>query len=86
MDLYERAKIGTKVKVRTLDESLELEGPYMEDAWGRAVPDTPENRAQLELDLPIVEQQRAEREALLEADPSMAEHVSENLNPPPGHP
>lgn len=44
MELYERVKMGAKIKVRTLDESLELEGPYMDDAFGRAVPDTPENQ------------------------------------------
>ncbi|MEO8242603.1 MAG: L,D-transpeptidase [bacterium] len=46
IDLYERVHIGTKIKVRTLDESLALEGPYMDDAYGRAVPDTPENQEQ----------------------------------------
>ena len=39
--------MGTKVKVRTLDESLAVEGPYMDDAYGRVVPDTPENRERL---------------------------------------
>lgn len=84
--LYDQVDIGAKVKVRSLEESLELEGPYMDDAWGRAVPDTPENRAQLELDLPILEQQKAERAALLEADPSLALSESESFEPPPGHP
>lgn len=51
MDLYERVDYGTHVKVRTLDESLAIEGPYMDDAWGRAVPDTPENQAQKADDL-----------------------------------
>ena len=45
IDLYGRVKMGAKVKVRSYDESLALEGPYMEDAYGRAVPDTPENQA-----------------------------------------
>lgn len=45
IDLYSRVKIGAKVKVRSYDESLAMEGPYMEDAYGRAVPDTPENQA-----------------------------------------
>lgn len=45
MDLFERVKIGAKVKVRSYDESLAMEGPYMQDAYGRAVPDTPENQA-----------------------------------------
>ena len=46
MDLYNRIDTGAPVKVRTLDESLALEGPYMDDAYGRAVPDTPENQEQ----------------------------------------
>ena len=86
IQLYDRVEIGTKVKVRSLDESLELEGPYMDDAWGRAVPDTAENRAQLELDLPILEQQKADRMAALDADPSLASSESESFEPPPGHP
>ena len=45
IDLFNRTDTGAKVKVRTLDESLALEGPYMDDAYGRAVPDTPENQA-----------------------------------------
>lgn len=44
IELYDRVKIGAKVKVRTMEESLAMEGPYMEDAFGRAVPDTPENQ------------------------------------------
>ena len=46
IDLYNRVDNGTKVRVRTLDESIELEGVYMDDAYGRAVLDTPENQAQ----------------------------------------
>lgn len=45
IELFERVKIGAKVKVRTLEESVAAEGPYMDDAYGRAVPDTPENQA-----------------------------------------
>ena len=48
--LFEQADIGNRVVVRTLEQSLAAEGPYMDDAYGRAVPDTPENRAQLEAD------------------------------------
>ncbi len=42
---------GTPVKVRSLEESLALEGPWMDDINGNAVPDTPANRARLEKDL-----------------------------------
>ena len=45
MDLFSRVKMGAKVKVRSFDESLAMEGAFMEDAYGRAVPDTPENQA-----------------------------------------
>lgn len=48
--LFENAEIGDRIVVRTLEQSLAAEGPYMDDAYGRAVPDTPENRAQLEAD------------------------------------
>ena len=85
IELYDRVEIGAKVKVRTLDESIEMEGPYMDDAWGRAVPDTPENRAQLDLDLPILEQQKADRAAALDSDPSLAGSESESYEPPSGH-
>ena len=60
LDLYARADVGATVKVRTLDESLALEGPYMDDAWGRAVPETPENIARRERDLPLVAAEEAE--------------------------
>ena len=72
IDLYDRVEVGDTIIVRTLDESLALEGPYMDDAWGRAVPDTPENRAQLERDLPI-----AAAEAQAEADALAAAAVAE---------
>jgi lipoprotein-anchoring transpeptidase ErfK/SrfK len=47
MDLFNKAPVGATVRVRTLDESLAIEGPYMDDAYGRVVPDTPENRERL---------------------------------------
>jgi hypothetical protein len=55
-------KIGAKVKVRTLEESLEAEGPYMDDAWGRAVPDTPENEAQKAKDAELILAEQAMEE------------------------
>ena len=64
MDLYDRVDMGTRVKVRSLEESLAIEGPYMDDAWGRAVPETPENIAQKPLDEQMmVEQEAAKAEA-----------------------
>jgi hypothetical protein len=44
-----------------LDESLAIEGPYMDDAWGRAVPETPENIAQRDKDALTITQQDAEK-------------------------
>jgi len=68
IDLFENVKTGTHVKVRSKDESLELEGPYMDDAWGLAVPETPENIAQKEKDLIAkAEQEAAEAKAAEEA-------------------
>lgn len=70
LDLYERAGNGTNVRVRTEAESLELEGPQMDDAWGRAVPETPENIAKKERDLAAIaaaEKAEAERKAKAEA-------------------
>ena len=64
IDLYDRIDLGTRVKVRSLDESLAIEGPYMDDAYGRAVPETPENIAQKPLDEQrMVEQEAAKVEA-----------------------
>ena len=45
IQLFDRVDIGAKVKVRTFEESLAADGPYMDDAYGRAVRDTPENQA-----------------------------------------
>lgn len=70
IDLYERVKMGTLVKVRSLEESVKIEGPYMDDAWGRAVPETPENIAQKPIDAQkIIDQQAAkDAEAAVEAE------------------
>ncbi len=42
IDLYNRVPTGTPVRVRSYEESLAAEGPYIDDANGNAVPDTPE--------------------------------------------
>ncbi len=49
--LFDMVAPGTLVKVRTLEESVALEGPWMNDINGNAVPDTPENRARLEREM-----------------------------------
>lgn len=67
IDLFNRVSSGDKVVVRTLEESLALEGPFMDDAYGRAVPDTPENHAQFEVDKAAIaeaEAAKAEEERL----------------------
>ena len=46
--LFNQTQPGALVKVRSLDESLAMEGTWMNDIHGNAVPDTPENRAALE--------------------------------------
>ncbi len=51
IDLYNRVPVGTFVTVRTLEQSVAMEGPFMDDAFGRAVPATPENMAKKERDL-----------------------------------
>ncbi len=66
--LYDRVKMGATVKVRSLDESVELEGPYMDDAYGRAVPDTPENQAQKLLDAAAIAKMEAENPELAAYD------------------
>lgn len=38
IDLYGRVKLGTTVKVRSLEESLAVDGKFMDDAHGRAIP------------------------------------------------
>jgi L,D-transpeptidase catalytic domain len=59
IDLYNKVPNGTRVKVRSEAESLALEGPMMESAFGHLVPATPENIAQKEKDLIAIEKQAA---------------------------
>ena len=79
IDLYDRINIGAKVKVRSLDESVELEGPYMDDAYGRAVPDTPENQAQKVKDMETIAKMEAANPELAAYDAAAraAEHATE---------
>ena len=42
IDLFNRVPTGTPVRVRSLEESLAAEGPYINDADGNAVPETPD--------------------------------------------
>jgi lipoprotein-anchoring transpeptidase ErfK/SrfK len=57
IDLYTRVPNGTRVKVRSEAESLAAEGPQMSDAYGRLVPETPENIAKKEADLALIAKQ-----------------------------
>lgn len=59
IDLYNRVPEGTRVKVRTEAESLALEGPQMLNAYGRMVPETPENLAKKEKELAALAKQEA---------------------------
>lgn len=64
IELYDKVDLGARVKVRSLEESLAIEGPYMDDAYGRAVADTPENEAQKQKDIvTIAEEEKAKAEA-----------------------
>lgn len=64
--LWNMVTPGTPVTVRSLEESLALEGPWMDDINGNAVPDTPANRAKLERDLA----ERAQSDAVAAAGTS----------------
>jgi lipoprotein-anchoring transpeptidase ErfK/SrfK len=66
IDLYNRVPNGTRVKVRSAEESLALEGPQMIDAYGRLVPETPKNIAQKEKDLVTIARQEAKDKAAAE--------------------
>jgi len=71
IDLYNRVEMGARVTVRTLEESLAAEGAFIDDAYGRAVPDTPEAIAQREQDLLAIaeaEARQAEADALAAAE------------------
>ena len=59
IDLYTRVPNGTQVKVRSEAESLVMEGPQMTDAFGRVVPETPENIAQKEKGLAAIAKKAA---------------------------
>jgi len=61
IDLYNRTAPGARVKVRTLEESLAIEGPYMDDAYGRIVQQTPEAIAQREKDQAEIEEWEARK-------------------------
>lgn len=64
--LYENVGIGTAVKVRSLQESIAMEGAYMDDAWGRAVPASADAEAQKAKD-EILIAQRQQKEAQAQA-------------------
>ncbi|WP_366926888.1 L,D-transpeptidase [Pseudogemmobacter hezensis] len=80
LELYENVGTGTKVKVRTLAESLEIEGPYMDDAWGRAVPETPENIAKKAADLEAIAAAEAEAAAAKEKAEEKARIAAEKAD------
>jgi len=67
IDLYDRVERGARVKVRSQAESLEMEGPIMDDAFGRAVPETPEAIALKEkqaVEIAEAEAQKAKDDAI----------------------
>lgn len=70
IDLFNQIEVGAQVKVRSLEESIAAEGPYMDNAFGRAVPDTPENQAQKLKDEEAIAKKAAE-------DPEFAARLAE---------
>jgi lipoprotein-anchoring transpeptidase ErfK/SrfK len=66
IDLYNRVPNGAPVKVRSEAESLALEGPQMIDAYGRLVPETPENIAKKEKEAAVIARQEARDKAAAE--------------------
>lgn len=74
IDLFNRVERGDKVVVRTLEQSIAAEGPFMDDAWGRAVPETPEMIAKKEADLIAIAAAEAAR---IEAERIAAEEAAE---------
>ena len=73
--LYDNTDLGTRVKVRTLEESIALEGPTMDDGFGRAVPETPENIALKERQLVQI---AAAEEAKAKTDAAAAEKAAKD--------
>jgi hypothetical protein len=66
IDLHSKVPSGTRVKVRSEAESLALEGPQMLNAYGRMVPETPENVAKREKDAAALAKQEARDQAAAE--------------------
>ena len=66
IDLYNKVPNGTRVKVRSEAESLALEGPQMIDAYGRLVPETPENIARKEKEALAIARKEAKDKAAAE--------------------
>ncbi|MCL4066897.1 L,D-transpeptidase [Pseudomonas sp. GX19020] len=75
MDLYTRAGNGTHVKVRSEAESVALEGPYMDDAFGRAVPETEANIAKKAADEAAIA--KAEADARVAAEKAEAKRLKQ---------
>ena len=69
IDLYGRVDLGTRVKVRSQEESLAVDGPQMDDAYGRVVPQTPANTTKKAKDEQLIARQaEADAKAAQKAD------------------
>ncbi len=67
IDLYDRVERGARVTVRSLEESVVLEGPHIDNAFGIAVLETPEAialREQQLLEIAEAEEKQAEVDAI----------------------
>ena len=73
IDLFNRVELGATVMVRSLEDSIALDGPFMDDAYGRAVPETPENIALKEAESALLAQKEATAAAETAAEPQPAE-------------
>lgn len=80
IDLYERVDFGARVNVRTLEESIAIEGPFMNDATGRAVPETPENIAKRDSDMLTMADDEIKAVALAAAEAEEAEKEAARAN------
>lgn len=67
IDLFNRVENGATVVVRTLEESVALDGPHMDDAWGRIVAVTPESEALKAKESQMILAEKAKYEAQMAA-------------------
>lgn len=80
IDLFERVGTGARVKVRTREQSLAADGEWMDDAWGRIVPVTPETIAEKAADEAAIAEYHAQEEARIAAGGEAARLAEEQAD------